>query len=127
MLLLVLGGIRHRVEPWLRTLSQDPPPEVLAALPEIDTEKFGRVDVNRAGPEELESLPGIGPRLAARIVEDRRLRGPFMSLNDLDRVTGIGPHLLGRIRDAATIGPPDAAPIGRSGDRDSLATGGRGR
>lgn len=56
------------------------------------------VDVNRATADELEALPGIGPKLAARIVEDRTRRGPFPSVEALDRVRGIGPATVRRLR-----------------------------
>lgn len=60
-----------------------------------------RLDPNVASLSELESLPGIGPALARRIVE-ARASSPFRSLADLDRVKGLGsskleklgPHLL---------------------------------
>jgi competence protein ComEA len=47
------------------------------------------VDVNRADENELESLPGIGPALAGRIVEFRETNGPFGSLDDLLDVGGM--------------------------------------
>lgn len=49
-----------------------------------------KVNVNRAPASELERLPGIGPALAQRIVEDRSRNGPFRALQDLGRVPGIG-------------------------------------
>ncbi len=49
-----------------------------------------QVDINRAGVAELERLPGIGPVLARRIVEDRHLQGRFLQVEDLARVPGIG-------------------------------------
>lgn len=58
----------------------------------------GIVDVNRAGADELESLPGIGPALAGRIVEARRERGRFRTVDELIEVPGIGPAVLDRIR-----------------------------
>ena len=58
----------------------------------------GPVDINQAGAAELESLPGIGPVLAERILEWRRQQGPFQSEDDLLQVRGIGPHSLERIR-----------------------------
>ena len=57
-----------------------------------------RLDLNRATATELESLDGIGPKLAGRILEHRRLHGPFQSVEELLAVRGIGPRLLQRIR-----------------------------
>ncbi len=56
-----------------------------------------RVDVNSASVGELTALPGIGPRLAQRIVVERARRRGFASLSELDSVRGIGPALLARI------------------------------
>lgn len=63
----------------------------------------GPVDVNRAGVDELQRLPGIGPALAERIVAERRVR-PFASVDDLERVSGIGAATVARLRGAATAG-----------------------
>lgn len=57
----------------------------------------GPVSLNRATAPELECLPGIGPSLAARIVEDRARRGPFREVKELERVAGIGPTLARRL------------------------------
>lgn len=57
------------------------------------------VDLNRAGVEELESLPGIGPELARRIVEGR----PYASVDELRRVPGIGPARLRAVRPRARV------------------------
>lgn len=62
------------------------------------------VDVNRADLEELQRLPGVGPALAARIIETRRGR-PFASVDDLERVRGIGPATVERLRPMAVAGP----------------------
>ncbi|MBI1953618.1 MAG: helix-hairpin-helix domain-containing protein [Candidatus Omnitrophica bacterium] len=56
------------------------------------------VDVNRASATELAALPGIGPKLAARIAEDRKRRGRFLTLNDLKRVKGVTPKIIQRIK-----------------------------
>jgi len=56
-----------------------------------------RVAVNHAGADELATLPGIGPRLAEAIVDERRRNGPFRSPADLQRVRGIGPALVTRL------------------------------
>ena len=55
-------------------------------------------DVNRAGPEALQELPGIGPALAARIIAHRDSAGPFRTVEDLLDVRGIGPATLERLR-----------------------------
>jgi competence protein ComEA len=54
------------------------------------------VRVNAATAEELDGLPGVGPRLAQEIVADRARNGPFRDARDLLRVRGIGPTLLAR-------------------------------
>lgn len=56
------------------------------------------IDLDRATPEVLERLPGIGPGLAARIAADRARNGPFRNPDGLLRVRGIGARTLARIR-----------------------------
>jgi competence protein ComEA len=58
------------------------------------------LDLNHATAAELDALPGIGPVLAARIVEHRRQHGPFRSVEELRAVPGIGPRLFARLRPA---------------------------
>ncbi len=62
-----------------------------------------KVNVNRAGIEELCTLKRIGPALAQRIIDYRTANGPFKSLEDLDKVSGIGPALLEGVRDQVTF------------------------
>ncbi len=59
------------------------------------------VDLNRASAAELETLPGVGPALARRILEDRLSHGPFASLEELTRVSGVGPSTVERLRGLA--------------------------
>ncbi|MCG7286601.1 ComEA family DNA-binding protein [Cellulomonas sp. ACRRI] len=63
----------------------------------------GAVDVNAAGAAELQTLPGIGPVLAERIVAWREANGPFASVDALLDVSGIGPAVLGQIRDLVRV------------------------
>jgi competence protein ComEA len=56
------------------------------------------VDVNTADLPELMQLPGIGEKMADRIIESRKTVGPFASHDDLRRVRGIGPKTLEQIR-----------------------------
>ncbi|MDT8367920.1 MAG: helix-hairpin-helix domain-containing protein [Longimicrobiales bacterium] len=57
-----------------------------------------RIDLNRADSGILETLPGVGPALAQRIVDDRARNGPYTHVDDLVRVSGIGPATLDRLR-----------------------------
>jgi competence ComEA-like helix-hairpin-helix protein len=59
----------------------------------------GRIAINRASARDLEALPGIGPALAKRIVEEREKAGPYRSPRDLLRVHGIGPKKQAAIQD----------------------------
>jgi competence protein ComEA len=61
------------------------------------------IDINRATAVELLALPGIGPALAARIV-DARKEAVFGSVEDLLQVRGIGPATLARLRALVTAG-----------------------
>jgi competence protein ComEA len=63
----------------------------------------GPINVNTASTEELEALPGIGPTLAAAIVDDRERNGPFTTVDDLNRVPGIGEGRLEPIRELVTV------------------------
>ncbi|MBA3854001.1 MAG: hypothetical protein C0503_06270 [Gemmatimonas sp.] len=80
----------------------------------------GPLDLDRATREELDLLPGIGPALAGRIVDDREQNGPFGSLEALQRVRGIGPALAARLEPLVTfsgVPRPSAAPQSASGGR----------
>ncbi len=60
-------------------------------VPDFSAQATYRMDVNHADAATLELLPGVGPALAGRLVEDRDRRGPFRDGADLQRVHGIGP------------------------------------
>ncbi|HSJ16393.1 MAG TPA: helix-hairpin-helix domain-containing protein [Longimicrobiales bacterium] len=65
----------------------------------------GRVDLNRAGSEELQTLPGIGPAMAARILAYRDSVGRFSRPEQLDSVRGVGPALLARLLPLVHVSP----------------------
>jgi competence protein ComEA len=73
---------------------------VTSLRPHVKAASLGRspVDPNRATLEDLQTLPGIGPVLARRVVERRTLHGPFHRLEDLLEVKGIGKKRLDRLR-----------------------------
>jgi competence protein ComEA len=64
------------------------------------------VDLNTCSAAQLDTLPGIGPALAKRIIAAR----PFASVDDLDRVSGLGPAALARLRPLVTVTTEAPAP-----------------
>jgi hypothetical protein len=89
---------------WVVCDPQEPPSPLRGAAPLL----FGGVlDLNRAAPEVLEVLPGIGPARAGAIVRERARR-PFASRGDLTRVRGIGPATAGALAGWAVARPPAA-------------------
>jgi len=81
-----------------------------------------RIDPNRDSEVELARLPGVGPALAARIVQHREDRGPFRAPEDLGQVAGIGDVTVERLRDLLDLSDPPTAPggSGRAGPREAL-------
>lgn len=78
--------------------STEGPVESNAGQQKVIALYIGTVDINSAGASELETLKGIGPVLAQRIIEDRTLNGPYSDLDALIRVKGIGPVVLEKIK-----------------------------
>lgn len=77
---------------WLGCPADPGPPRALA-----DDERLVLglpLDPNTAGTRELAFVPGLSRHLAAALVEDRRIHGPYDRLSDLLRVRGIGPRRL---------------------------------
>lgn len=61
------------------------------------------VDLNTAAAEELAGLPGIGEKLAERILADRAANGPYENVEELTRVEGIGEKKLARLEGYVTV------------------------
>ena len=64
----------------------------------------GKVDLNSASEAQLDTLPGVGPATAQKIVADRTANGPFRRVDDLMRVPGIGPAKFESLKDLVSAG-----------------------
>jgi competence protein ComEA len=63
----------------------------------------GKVNLNTADAATLETLPRVGPALAARIIAWRETNGRFATVDDLQSVSGIGDAIFGELRDLVTV------------------------
>jgi competence protein ComEA len=106
----------NKIRPWVTVVPGDgaaaplPEPDRLARKPSGSTRTAKKptvpdrlMDLNTATVAELDTLPGIGPVLAARIVAEREKK-PFAKVEDLRRVSGIGPKKFEAIRPLVTVG-----------------------
>lgn len=64
------------------------------------------ININTASADQLNALPGVGPKLAARIVDYRAKNGGFKKLEDLMNVSGIGEKNFLKLKPLITIGQP---------------------
>lgn len=97
---------------------------ILAALAATTSLALAAVDVNKATQAELESVKGIGPGIAGRILDERR-KGPFKDWSDFEgRVKGVGEKNAARYSEAGLTvnGQPLAnAPARPEGDGSKAA------
>lgn len=70
----------------------------------VDTgQSGGKVNINRATAEELETLHGIGPAKAKAIIDYREKHGPFKAIDEIKNVSGIGEKTFEKLQDSITI------------------------
>jgi competence protein ComEA len=79
-------------------------PIVATPLPQVVATTTELININTASNAELDTLPGIGPTTAQKIVDYRTQNGPFVSTEDIINVPGIGPGTYERIKDLITVG-----------------------
>jgi competence protein ComEA len=82
--------------------AQDPQPKKAPAAPTA----AAPLNLNTATAAQLETLPGIGPALAARILEQRQKAGGFKKVEELMNVKGIGEKAFLKIKPLVTVTPP---------------------
>lgn len=63
----------------------------------------GKININYATQTELESLPGIGPKMAQRIIEFRNKNGVFLKKEEIKEVSGIGEKTYEKLADKIEI------------------------
>lgn len=86
------------------------PVPVPGAAPAVNSPKIspvtqgsGLININTASLAELDTLPGIGPALAERIIQHREANGPFQTIEDLKSVSGIGNKKFEDLRQRVTV------------------------
>jgi competence protein ComEA len=72
-------------------------------LATLDVNQSELININEASLEELDTLPGIGPTTAQKIIEYREQNGPFQNVEDIMNVSGIGPATFEEIKDLITV------------------------
>lgn len=118
--LIVLSILGLSAYHWIRLQGTPSAPIRIERLPRHDLDY--RIDINSATWVEFANLSGIGQKLAQRIVADRDERGPFASVDDLQRVKGIGPKTVGKLRPHLMLG--DASPTDQvDSAADSVSSG----
>lgn len=79
------------------------PPAAPPPAPPHAGKAVAKVNLNRASVEELQTLPGVGPALAQRMVEWRKAHGRYRTVDDLQAVKGIGKKRLEQLRPLVTV------------------------
>lgn len=65
--------------------------------------KMQKINLNTATVEELSVLPGVGEKKAAAIIDYRKMKGKFTSIDELVEVKGIGPKMLEKMKDQISL------------------------
>lgn len=96
--------VAGRPEPPAPASAVQPPRTRATAAPPAPVSDPRPLDLNRASADEISRLPGVGPSLARRIVEERDRRGRFETSDNLRGILGMGPKKLAAVLPLVTVG-----------------------
>ncbi|MFQ5398458.1 MAG: helix-hairpin-helix domain-containing protein [Anaerolineae bacterium] len=106
--------LKNGAQVYVPALAEDAAtPETVVTLPDQTVSTGERathsnsedmININTATAEELDTLPGIGPSTAQKILDYRDENGPFAAIEDIMKVSGIGEAKFNKIKDLITIG-----------------------
>ena len=86
-------------------------------------EESPKIDLNTATLSQLDSLPGIGPVIAERILELREKSGPYKRIEDLMNIRGIGEKKFLKLKDLITVKTPKPKSEGKIQDPEIQQSG----
>lgn len=95
------GGLTEKADTQSISLMEQLSPDMVLVIPSIQETK-DLVSINNASLEELDTLPGVGPSIAQRIIEYRKEQ-PFTSLDDLKNVKGIGDKTFEKMKEQISL------------------------
>ena len=95
------GGLTETADTQSISLLEQVSPDTVLVIPSIQETK-DLVSINNASLEELDTLPGVGPSIAQRIIEYRKEQ-PFTSLDDLKNVKGIGNKTFEKMKEQISL------------------------
>ena len=88
---------------YLPTLGEVPHQAASSSLPGGTSSSTSKININTADAQQLESLPGIGPAFAQRIIDYRTSQGRFSNIEDIENVSGIGKKRFEQLKDLITV------------------------
>jgi competence protein ComEA len=94
--------------PAVLSAQQQQPPATQAPAKAAAT----TVNLNTATAEQLDGLPGVGPAMAARILEYRQQNGGFKKIEELMNIKGIGEKSFLKLKPLITVTPAKTTPAG---------------
>ena len=95
------GGLTETADTQSISLLEQVSPDTVLVIPSIQETK-DLVSINNASLEELDTLPGVGPSIAQRIIEYRKEQA-FTSLDDLKNVKGIGDKTFEKMKEQISL------------------------